>query len=201
MNYELIVFGYNDFMKLIVGLGNPGKKYESTRHNAGFKALDFLADHFGFDAFKESGKHKAEVSEGQMADEKVMLMKPLTYMNLSGQPLRSVLQFYKINIQDLIVLYDDVSIPSGNVRIRGEGSAGGHNGVKSVIQELGTEQFIRVRLGIAPLTEFKGELEDYVLGKLNEEEIALLEGNLRKLPTMIEILLKGDVEKAMHEYN
>lgn len=187
-------------MKLIVGLGNPGKQYENTRHNAGFMALDFLVEHFGFE-FKKSDKHKCEVTEGQMFDEKVILIKPQTFMNLSGQSVRFVSQFYKIPTEDVIVIYDDVDLPSGNLRIRLSGSAGGHKGMKSIIQELGTEDFVRIRLGIAPLMEFKGELEGYVLGKLTEEEASLMEGNVKKLPDILEKILKGDIEEAMHEYN
>ena len=191
---------YNTIMKLIIGLGNPGKQYEKTRHNAGFMAVDFLTEHFGF-GFKKFDKHKCEIAEGQMFDEKIILIKPQTFMNLSGQSVRSVSQFYKIPIEDVIVIYDDVDLPSGNLRIRLSGSAGGHNGMKSIIQELGTENFVRIRLGIAPLTEFKGELEGYVLGKLSEEEMNLMEGNVKKLPDILEEILKGDIEKAMHEYN
>ena len=193
-------FMYNAIMKLIVGLGNPGKQYEKTRHNAGFMALGFLAEHFGFE-FKKADKHKCEIAEGKMLDEKVILIKPQTFMNLSGQSVRSVSQFYKIPIEDVIVIYDDVDLPSGNLRIRPSGSAGGHKGMKSIIQELGTEDFIRIRLGIAPLTEFKGELEGYVLGKLAGEEVSLIDGNIKKLPDILEKILKRDIEEAMHEYN
>ncbi len=187
-------------MKLIVGLGNPGGKYEKTRHNAGFMALDFLAEHFGLE-FKKADKYKCEIAEGDMFDEKVILIKPQTFMNLSGQSARSVLQFYKIPKEDVIAVYDDVDLPSGNLRIRPSGSAGGHNGMKSIIQELGTEDFVRIRLGIAPLTEFKGNLEDYVLGKLAGEEVSLMEGNIKKLPDILEKILKGDIEEVMHEFN
>ena len=188
-------------MKLIVGLGNPGAKYEKTRHNAGFKAVEFLEEHFSFDSFKEVSKHKSQLSEGQIEDEKIILAKPQMFMNLSGQAVRSLLQFYKLELSDLIVIYDDVAIGSGSVRIRPDGSAGGHNGIKSLIQELGSSAFLRVRLGIAPLDEFKGDLEAYVLGRLSDEEVILLTGNLKKLPEIVSFLLKGELEKAMHEYN
>ncbi len=187
-------------MKLIVGLGNPGGKYEKTRHNAGFMAVDFLAEHFGFE-FKKADKHKCEIAEGEMFDEKVFLIKPQAFMNLSGQSVRSVLQFYKIPKEDVIAMYDDVDLPSGNLRIRPSGSAGGHNGMKSIIQELGTEDFVRIRLGISPLTEFKGELEDYVLGKVSGEEVSLMEGNIKKLPQLLEALFEKGIEEAMHEFN
>ncbi len=164
-------------------------------------ALDFLAEHFSFDPFKKSDKHKCEIAEGQIADEKIILIKPHTFMNLSGQAVRSVLQFYKIPMGDLVVIFDDADLPSGNLRVRPSGSAGGHKGMKSIIQELGAEEFIRVRLGIAPLIEFKGDLEDYVLGRLSDEEQALMSGNIKKLPNLFEALLKDGIEKAMQEFN
>jgi len=188
-------------MKLIVGLGNPGDKYKNTRHNAGFMAVDFLVEHFGLDAFKKADKHKCEMADGEIAGEKVILIKPQTFMNLSGQAVRSVMQFYKIPAEDVMVVYDDVDLPSGNLRVRSSGSAGGHKGMKSVVHELGTEDFIRIRLGITPLTEFKGDLEDYVLGKLSGEEGVLMEGNVKKLPILLEVLLKEGIEEAMQEFN
>jgi len=187
-------------MKLIVGLGNPGKQYEKTRHNAGFMAVDFLAEHSGL-AFKKSDKHKCELAEGQMLDEKVVLIKPQTFMNLSGQSVQSVISFYKIGLSDIIVIYDDVDIPSGNLKIRPSGSPGTHNGMRSVTQLLGSEEFIRIRLGIAPLTEFKGRLEDYVLGRLSGEEESLMQGNVKKLPTLFEMLFKEGIEETMQEFN
>lgn len=188
-------------MKLIVGLGNPGKKYEGTRHNAGFVAVDFLNDHYKLDGFRKADKHKCDMAEGIIGEEKVILIKPQTYMNLSGQSVRSVVQFYKIPMEDVIVIYDDVDLPSGNLRVRSNGSAGGHNGMKSLMQELGTEDFIRIRLGIAPLEEFKGALEDYVLGKLSDEEQILLEGNIKKLPELLELLFDKGTEEVMQHYN
>lgn len=188
-------------MKLIVGLGNPGKKYEGTRHNVGFEAVDFLRTSFNFDEFKRVDKHKCDMTEGVIGEEKVILIKPQTYMNLSGQSVRSVAQFYKIPMDEVIVIYDDVDLPSGNLRVRPNGSAGGHKGIKSLIQELGTEEFIRVRLGIAPIEVFRGNLEDYVLGKLKEEESILLEGNIKKLPELLELLFSKGVEEVMQHYN
>ncbi len=187
-------------MKLIVGLGNPGKQYEKTRHNAGFMALDFLAEHFGL-TFKTSDKHQCELAEGRLFDEKVILIKPQTFMNRSGQAVRSVARFFKIPAEDVVVVYDDADLPCGNLRIRPSGSAGGHKGLGSVIQELGSEQFTRVRFGIAPLTEFKGGLEDYVLGKLSGEEVNLMEGNIKKLPTLLETLFSKGIEEAMQDFN
>ena len=192
---------YNTTMKLIVGLGNPGKKYEETRHNAGFMGVDYLAKHFGFEKFKKADKHKSEISEGKIGSEKVLLIKPQTFMNLSGQAVRSVARFYKIPMGDLIIIFDDVDLPSGKLRIRPSGSAGGHKGMKSVIQELGTNDFVRIRFGMAPPSSFKGDLEDYVLGKLTFSQKKFLTGNIKELPQILEVLLKEGVEQAMQEYN
>ena len=188
-------------MKLIVGLGNPGDQYKYTRHNAGFMAVDYLAKAFDFDGFKEVKDHKALVSEGQIDGEKVFLIKPQTFMNLSGQSVRSISNFYKIPLEDIIIIYDDVDIPFETLRIRMMGSAGGHNGIKSLIQELGTDEFTRVRLGIRPEKPFPGALEDYVLGKLTEDEKAALNIVIDKLPAVIQILLKGEVKEAMNRFN
>ncbi len=192
---------YNNHMKLIVGLGNPGKKYENTRHNAGFMGVDFLAEHFGLDPFKKTDKHKCEMTEGMIEGEKSILLKPQTFMNLSGQSVRSVMQFYKIPLEDVVVIYDDVDIASGNLKVRPSGSPGTHNGMKSVTQELGSQDFVRVRLGVSPLEEFKGDLADYVLGQLLDEEKLLMEGNVKKLPHLFEVLWKEGVEEAMQEFN
>jgi len=188
-------------MKLIVGLGNPGKEYSNTRHNAGYMAVDELASHYGFDAFKLSAKHKADLAEGEIDGERVILLKSRTFMNLSGQAVRSVMQFYKIPISDIIVIFDDVAIPAGYLRIRPNGSAGGHKGMQSIIQELGTPDFIRVRLGIEPSQPLKIPLEDHVLGQFTKKEKALMGENLKKIPFVIQIIFQEGVEAAMAEFN
>lgn len=187
-------------MKLLIGLGNPGKDYAATRHNAGFMAMDFLAGHFGLPPFRFAEKHKSEITEGEIAGEKIMLIKPQTYMNLSGQAAQSVACFYKIPAKDIVAVYDEASLPFGALRIRPDGSAGGHNGVKSLIGALGAG-FARVRLGIGPEKSFPGPLEDYVLGKLAKEEKTLLNRVIKKLPAAIEILLRDGIEEAMHQFN
>lgn len=188
-------------MKLIAGLGNPGKEYEKTRHNAGFMGVEYLADFFRFVDFKKADKFKAEISEGVIGGEKVFLVKPQTFMNLSGCSVRGLMDFYKISLPDFIVIFDDADIDSGALRVRRSGSAGGHNGVKSIIQELGTGDFLRVRLGISPMADFKGALEDYVLGKFSEEEMDLLKKNLERLPKIVEGVMKGEAEEVMNENN
>ena len=188
-------------MKLIVGLGNPGKEYENTRHNAGFMAVERLADECEFGSFKLAAKHKAEIVEGNIGGVKTILAKPQTFMNLSGQSVRSLAQFYKIALPDVIVLFDDVAIPSGTLRVRPEGSAGGHNGMKSIIQELGGQGFVRVRLGIEPKQPSRIPLEDYVLGQFTKREVALMEENMEKIPMVVTTIVEEGVEKAMAEYN
>ncbi len=194
-------FQYNKSMKLIVGLGNPGKEYEKTRHNAGFMAVERLADEFGFGPFKMVAKHKSELAEGSIGGDKAILAKPQTFMNLSGHAVRSLSQFYKIDLSDLIVIYDDVAIPNGTLRVRPDGSAGGHNGMKSIIQELGGQGFARVRLGIEPKQPSRIPLEDHVLGKFTKHEATLMEENLEKIPLVIKTIIEDGVEKAMAEYN
>lgn len=162
-------------MKLIAGLGNPGKKYEHTRHNAGFMALDAIAAANGFPPFSKTEKHRAEWSEGMIAKEKTILLKPQTFMNLSGESVRSVMDFYRLKPEDLMVIHDDADLPLGTVRIRPNGSSGGHNGLKSLIAHLGTENFTRIRIGIGRPENPEIPLEDYVLGawtKKEKEELA-----------------------------
>lgn len=188
-------------MKLIIGLGNPGPQYEKTRHNAGFLAIDYLMKELGFDEFKKLDKYKTLISEGQISGEKVLLIKPQTFMNLSGQTVSNLANFYKTSTEDIIVIYDDVDINYGSVRIKPEGSAGGHNGIKSIIEKLGAKEFIRIRLGIKPLQDFKGDLADYVLGKLTKVESEKLEEITWNLPKIIESLIKEGVEDTMNKFN
>ena len=188
-------------MKLIVGLGNPGSKYATTRHNAGFMAMDCLASDFNFEPFKESSKHTALISEGQISGEKVALVKPLAFMNRSGRSVRSLVQFYKLDLDEVLVVYDDVAIDSGKMRLRPNGSAAGHNGIKSLIQELGTQEFSRLRMGIKPLTPFSGELSDYVLGRFSEEELVLLQENLDRVPRAVALWVEEGIEGAMNGVN
>jgi len=188
-------------MKLIVGLGNPGGKYESTRHNAGFMALDFLAEHYGFDAFKTLDKGKSMTCKGDIKGEKIILMKPQNFMNLSGIPIGALAGYFKIDRKNIIAVYDDVDIPFGTMRIRDSGSAGGHNGVKSLIENLGGDDFVRVRLGIKPDTPFMGALEDYVLGKLDGIQKAGLVNTISGIPAVIETIMKDGVDVAMNKYN
>ncbi len=188
-------------MKLIVGLGNPGAQYTGTRHNAGFLAVDFLAKHFGFDKFKKTDKFKAEIAEGTISGEKVLIAKPQTFMNLSGQTVSGLMNFYKIPLEDIVVIYDDAEIDFGRLRIKPDGSSGGHNGIKSIIASIGTQGFNRIKLGIKPDKPFPGALEDYVLGKISDDEFDKLEDVFSKLPDVIRDLFSGDIDSVMNMYN
>ena len=149
-------------MFIIVGLGNPGKKYENTRHNAGFLAIDALADKYGIRVTEK--KHKALCGTGVIEGNKVLLVKPETFMNLSGESVRAVMDFYKIDPEeDMLVIYDDISLAPGNIRIRKKGSAGGHNGIKSIIAHAGTQNFVRIKVGVGEKPS-GWDLADYVLG-------------------------------------
>lgn len=158
-------------MKLIVGLGNPEKKYENTFHNLGFTAVKKAADKVGAEFKKE--KCKAVIAEYKTGKDKVIFAKPMTYMNLSGKSVFELLSYYKMTPEDLLVIYDDYDIEKGEIRIRLEGSAGSHNGMKSVINEIKTTEFLRLRIGFHPSGEFKIPLIDYVLSGIKEEDAPL----------------------------
>ena len=184
-------------MVVIVGLGNPGKKYDNTRHNIGFITLDYLADKNDIKINKI--KHKALVGEGHISGQKVLLVKPQTYMNLSGNSVREVMEYYKVEPEDLIVVYDDVDIPAGYLRIRKKGSAGTHNGMRSIIYDLQSDQFPRVRIGIG--ADRRMGLANYVLGGFGKEEKKLMEDAVERAAKAVEAILKEGIDIAMGEYN
>ena len=186
-------------MYLIVGLGNPGKQYENTRHNVGFDAVDLLVDEY---RVPSSGKqHKAMYGKGVIAGQKVILAKPLTYMNLSGESVRSLVEYYKIDPEEeLIVIYDDISLEPGKIRIRKKGSAGGHNGIKNIIAQLGTQNFQRIKVGVGEKP--KGwDLADYVLGHFSKEDRELMEEGYDRADHAVGMILNGEIEAAMNQYN
>lgn len=186
-------------MYLIVGLGNPGKQYENTRHNVGFDAVDLLVDEY---RVPSSGKqHKAMYGKGVIAGQKVILAKPLTYMNLSGESVRALVDYYKIDPEEeLIVIYDDISLEPGKIRIRKKGSAGGHNGIKNIIAQLGTQNFQRVKVGVGEKP--KGwDLADYVLGRFSKEEEPVVREALEKAAKACSEIITEDVTSAMNKYN
>lgn len=184
-------------MYIIVGLGNPGKKYENTRHNMGFLTIDRMAEEYGISVDKI--KFKALVGEGRIAGQRVVLVKPQTYMNLSGQSVQEIMHFYKEDIENLIVIYDDLDIPAGKIRVRKKGSAGTHNGMRNIVQMLADDGFPRIRVGIGG--EKKGDLIDFVIGGVSKSEMELLrEATVQASKAAVAIVEKG-IEKAMNEYN
>lgn len=188
-------------MYIIAGLGNPGKKYENTKHNVGFITLDLLAEKHNIKINKI--KHKALVGEGIISGQKLLLVKPQTYMNLSGNSIREVVEYYKVDLDKLIVIYDDVDIPMGNLRIRKRGSAGTHNGMRSIIYDLQDDGFPRIRIGIGGERggERKMSLAGYVLGGFKKEEKNLMQDSVVRAVLAVECLLEKGIDAAMNEYN
>ena len=186
-------------MYIIAGLGNPGKKYENTRHNMGFLAVDLLAEKYGIRIDKI--KFKALVGEGRIAGQKVLLVKPQTYMNLSGQSIVEVMNFYKVEIENLIVIYDDIDIPTGTIRLRKKGSAGTHNGMRNIVYLLGDDGFPRIRVGIGRTDGKQPDLIHYVTSGVSKEEVAPLEEALTKAAESAACIVEHGIEKAMNAYN
>jgi len=186
-------------MYIIVGLGNPGREYENTRHNVGFMTLDELAKDAGIDVLEK--KHKALIGKGIIDGQKVVLAKPLTYMNLSGESVRELMDFYKIDVStELIVISDDVSLPPGQLRVRKKGSAGGHNGLKNIILHAGTDQFIRLRMGIGEKPS-AFDMKDYVLGHFAGEEKKLMEEAVKRGADCIRMIMEKGPDAAMNAFN
>lgn len=185
-------------MKLIVGLGNPGMQYAATRHNIGFEVIDSIADTYNISVIKN--KYKALIGEGILAGEKVILMKPQTFMNLSGEAVKSCMDFHKIAIQDLIVIYDDISLEVGQLRLRETGSAGGHNGIKNIIMHMGTQEFNRVRVGVGEKPA-GWDLAQYVLGRFSPEELKVIAPQTVEAAKAVEVIISQGMQKAMNHYN
>lgn len=183
-------------MKLIVGLGNPGKKYEKTRHNVGFETIDLLANGWGFDIDKEG--FKGLFAKTKYLEKDLILLKPQTFMNLSGESVISIMNFYKIDIKDIIIIYDDMDIELGHVKLKENGSSGGHNGIKSIIQHLGTQEFKRIKVGIG---HSNYDVIDYVLSKPSSEEQLKLDESMKNAVEAIKISIKDSFNKAMTMYN
>lgn len=185
-------------MKLIVGLGNPGKKYEHTRHNIGFDVIDSLSERLQI-PLNES-KHKGQYGFGHVQGEKVFLLKPLTYMNLSGESVRPLMDYYGIELEDLMVIYDDLDLPVGRIRLRQKGSAGGHNGIKSIIHHLGTQEFNRIRVGVNRPTNGQ-PITDYVLSRFTKDEQEVMEQVIVKCSEACEAALHTPFLQVMNEFN
>lgn len=183
-------------MFLIVGLGNPGKEYEDTRHNIGFKVVDNIAKEYNIEINRQ--KFKGIYGEGFIDGNKVMLLKPTTYMNLSGESVREVVDFYNLENEEVLVIYDDISLETGSLRIREKGSAGGHNGIKSIISHLGSDVFPRIKVGVGQPT---GDLVKHVLGRFSKEEIDVLNQSIEVSTKAAKEIIKTDTKTAMNQFN
>lgn len=191
--------GQNGPSFLIVGLGNPGTQYEYTRHNAGFLTLDALAEKAGIRV--SSLKFKALYGTGLLAGEKVVLLKPQTFMNASGEAVRDAAAFYKIPPQRITVIYDDISLDVGRLRIRRKGSDGGHNGIKSILYLLESDQFPRVKMGVGKKPHPEMDLADWVLSRFTKDEGELLEEAIGRGVQAVELIVQGKTEEAMNRFN
>ncbi len=188
-----------EYMYIIVGLGNPGSKYNNTRHNIGFSLIDCIADAYNISVIEK--KQNALIGKGVIDGRKVILAKPQTFMNLSGESVRALVDYYKIEeTTELIVLYDDISLDVGQLRIRVKGSAGGHNGIKNIISHLGHQQFLRLKIGVGEKP--KGyDLADYVLGHFTQDELKLFQTRTQDMIKAVACMVAGEVDDAMNQYN
>ena len=186
-------------MLVIVGLGNPDDKYQGTRHNVGFDVIDLLAEKYNIAV--DTKKHRAYIGKGIIGGQKVILAKPQTYMNLSGESVRSLVEYYKVDPEtELLIIFDDISLNVGQLRIRKKGSAGGHNGIKNIIANLGTSVFQRIKVGVGEKP--KGyDLADYVLGRFSKEERELIKEGFECAAEAVAMITAGEIDQAMNKYN
>ncbi len=184
---------------IIAGLGNPGLTYEKTRHNAGFMALDKLSQSAAIDV--KTMKFKSDCGDGNVGGVRCLLMKPTTFMNLSGEAVAQAANFYKVSASNIVVMYDDITLPPGKLRIRRKGSAGGHNGMKSIIALLGTDEFPRVRIGVGAKPSPDYDLADWVLSKFTAEEMSALTPALEGAAKAAELIVNGKIDEAMNKFS
>lgn len=185
-------------MFIIVGLGNPGKEYHGTRHNAGFDVIDMLAQKYNIDI--DTAKHKGLIGKGIIEGQRVILVKPMTYMNLSGECVKEVMNYYKLTVDDIIVIFDDISLEPGKLRLRARGSAGGHNGIKSIIAHLKSEEFKRIKFGVG--NKPKGwDLVDWVLGRFPDELCADIKEGRQKACDAIQCIISEGIDSGMNRFN
>ena len=186
-------------MFIIAGLGNPGREYENTRHNIGFCVIDAIAEKYQITMLER--KHKAVIGKGYIDGQRVILLKPLTYMNLSGESIREAVDYYKVDeTSQLVVISDDISLDVGQLRIRKKGSAGGHNGLKNIIQHLGHENFMRVRMGVSDKPQGY-DLKDYVLGHFTESERKLIKQAQDEAADAVRVIMQDGADAAMNRFN
>ena len=192
-------FSNSNIEYLIVGLGNPGRQYENTRHNAGFIALDYLADDLGVRVNRI--KFKSTVGEATVAGHRCLLMKPSTFMNLSGQAVTEAMRFYKLPPQKVIILCDDINLDVGKLRIRRKGSDGGQNGIKNIIYLSSSDEFPRVKIGIGKKPHPEYDLKDWVLSRFTDKDKSILKDTLPKIVNAVGLMVNDDIDKAMTLYN
>lgn len=185
-------------MFLIIGLGNPEKDYGNTRHNMGFNVINKIADKYNIEINKT--KFKALFGTGSINNEKVVLLKPQTFMNLSGESVREAIDFYKIELENILIIYDDIDLSPGKIRIKKSGGPGTHNGMRSIVQHLGTENFARLRVGIGK-PEGHMDLVEYVIGHINQEDIELLEDGIDLAVKAVDTIISENIDVAMNMYN
>lgn len=185
-------------MKIIVGLGNPTDKYKGTRHNVGFSVINSIGDKYGIAV--DTKKHKAIIGKGIIEGEKVILAMPQTYMNLSGESVRELLDYYKCDMEDLIVIFDDISLDVGKLRIRKKGSAGGHNGIKNIIAHTGTQEFTRIKVGVGEKPS-RMDLADYVLGHFSKEEQPIIREAADTACSAVATIIAEGPDMAMNKFN
>ncbi len=185
-------------MKIIVGLGNPGAKYAGTRHNIGFSVIDELAEKYNIPLHEK--KHKAVFGRGIIEGEKVILAMPQTFMNLSGESVKPLADYYKCAPEDIIVIYDDIDLDVGRLRIRGKGSAGGHNGMKNIILHLGSQDFVRIRVGVGAKPK-NMDLADYVLSRFGKEDLPFIREGCTKACDAAALIIRDGAAKAMNRFN
>jgi len=184
-------------MYVFIGLGNPGKQYENTRHNVGFLAIDHFAKKHSISVTKI--KHKSLIGEGRIGNEKILLVKPQTFMNLSGRSVREIIEYYNVEENKVVVIYDDIDIEVGKTRIRKSGSAGSHNGMKSIIFEIQNDKFPRIRIGIG--NDKRMDLANYVLSKFKADETKIIKDTIENVANVMDCIIENDIDKAMNEYN
>ena len=185
-------------MKIVVGLGNPGKKYEQTRHNIGFEVIGSIANRYAVSGVKQ--KFSAEVAETSVKNEKTVLLCPLTYMNLSGKSVRKAVDFYKIDLANLLVVCDDINLDLGRLRLRASGSAGGQNGLKDIIRCLGSDQFPRLRVGVGRVPP-QWDAADFVLGKFSSQDRDSADAAIRRATDAVDVWIENGIQSAMNQFN
>ncbi len=184
---------------IIAGLGNPGVEYEKTRHNTGFMAVDALSQRFGFSV--NTHKFNALIADTVISDKRCLVMKPLTYMNKSGEAISDAMDFYNIPPENIIVIFDDISLDVGKMRLRRKGSSGGHNGIKSIIHNCGSQDFPRIKIGVGGKPHPDYDLADWVLSSYSDNELKMLGEVFEHTARAVELILRGNINQAMNDYN